>query len=189
MLDYIDKDNAIVIDERAFPGLVPGLASDISGSSATLSVASRFDIARAVRAALEISPKTYNSYVSRNSALVQERYSGPTIMRLVENRLQLAVDPINLGLDQPGSAECLQKSIERRPAQSDPLLDVEHAKRRLVAGKALQDGDGAVDGADGRARAFVRCFNVIASHITCPSVCVPVSPCPRGSLIVHYFRC
>jgi glycosyltransferase involved in cell wall biosynthesis len=88
MLDYIDEGNAIVIDERAFAGLVPGVASDISGTSSTLSVASRFDIARAVRAALEISPKTYNSYVSRNSALVQERYSGPTIMRLVENRLQ-----------------------------------------------------------------------------------------------------
>jgi glycosyltransferase involved in cell wall biosynthesis len=88
MRDFVDQDNAIVIDERAFPGLLPRMASDISGTSSTLSVASRFDIARAIRAALEVSRETYDCYVSRNYCLLQERYSGSAIMRLVENRLK-----------------------------------------------------------------------------------------------------
>ena len=65
-------------------------------------------------------------------------------------------------LDQPGSAQGLQQAIERGPAEADALLNLEHAERRLVRRETLQDGDGAVDRADRRARSFV--FLIVDGH-------------------------
>ena len=49
-------------------------------------------------------------------------------------------------------------------AEADALLNLEHAERRLVGREALQDGDGAVDRADRRARSFV--FLIVDGHLS-----------------------
>jgi glycosyltransferase involved in cell wall biosynthesis len=87
MEDYIDEDNAVVIAERRFLGAIPQMASESAGVSPLTSIADRFDIARAIRAALAMTPKDYNARVSRGRAMVGERYGEATAMRLVAERL------------------------------------------------------------------------------------------------------
>jgi glycosyltransferase involved in cell wall biosynthesis len=87
MADYIDAQTAIIIDERVFPGLVPGMASDVSGLSSHVSVASRFDVAAAVEKALDVPAHAYDATVARGRSLVLERYSEPAVMRHVQHRL------------------------------------------------------------------------------------------------------
>ena len=87
MCDYIDEKNAIVIAERGFPGPVPGMTSDAAGISAVISVADRFDIARAVRMAQQMAPDAYAAMASRGRPLVMERYSEAAVMGLAEARL------------------------------------------------------------------------------------------------------
>src|SRR5262245_9496705 len=61
---------------------------------------------------------------------------------------------VALGPDEAGCGQRLQQAIERRTAEADAALDFQHAQRRLIRGKALQDGDGAIDGANRAALAF-----------------------------------
>jgi glycosyltransferase involved in cell wall biosynthesis len=95
MCDYIDDANAILIRERTFPGLISGLTSDISGLSAAISVADRFDIAAAVRAARLLSSEKVAAMTARGRALVLERYSETPVMGLVEERLRALAAPKN----------------------------------------------------------------------------------------------
>ena len=83
----------------------------------------------------------------------------------------------------PEARQGLQQAIEGRAAKPDALLNLEHAERRLVGREALQDGDGAVDRADRRARSFV--FLIVDGHERCfPSiVCGLIAVSIRWTLI------
>src|SRR5690349_11867538 len=74
---------------------------------------------------------------------------------------------IALGLDEARCRERLQQAIQRRPTEADATLDLDNAQRRLVRGEALQDRDGAIDGADRGALAFRA--RVVAIHEGPPS--------------------
>jgi glycosyltransferase involved in cell wall biosynthesis len=87
MLDYIEEGRAIVISERSYPGLVPGLASDESGVSTLVSVASRRDVAIAVKSASGLSPEKYDAIAAANRDTVARLYSESTVMRIVDKRL------------------------------------------------------------------------------------------------------
>lgn len=90
MTDYIDSQNAVVIAERRYLGAVTELASEVSGVSPTIAFADRFDIARAIRAALALTAQQHDAMTERGSAIVLERYAEPVILRLVNARLDAA---------------------------------------------------------------------------------------------------
>jgi glycosyltransferase involved in cell wall biosynthesis len=87
MRDYIDAANAIVIRERQYHGVVPGLAGEISGWTPMISVADRFDIAFGVHAARQITSEVYARMGMHARSRVVQQYGEPTIMQIVENRL------------------------------------------------------------------------------------------------------
>lgn len=87
MCDYIDQHNAIHIFEHSYPGVISGMTSDISGVSAIISVADRFDIAQAIRRAQEMTPDARATMAERARTLAVERYNETVIMRIVEKRL------------------------------------------------------------------------------------------------------
>ncbi|HEY0104559.1 MAG TPA: glycosyltransferase [Rhizomicrobium sp.] len=94
MGDYISDDTAVVIAERRYHGLVPGLMAEISGITPSIAVASRHDVARAIGAAKRLRPDEYRAKADRGRALVLERYSEAAVAQLVAQRLRaVANDP------------------------------------------------------------------------------------------------
>lgn len=87
MLDYMDEDVGVPIAERSFLGAVPGLASDATGQSAAISMASRFDIARAISAARSLDGEDYRRLADRGRDRMVERFGEAAVMRLVSQRL------------------------------------------------------------------------------------------------------
>ena len=99
---------------------------------------------------------------SGNVDLVQPRE--PDVSKLHHAMRKAKPLRVALRLDQAGSCQGLQQPIERGPAKSNALLNLEDAERRLVGRKALQDGDGTVDRPDRRCRTFVLCQRVFGAH-------------------------
>src|SRR5262249_9591641 len=90
---------------------------------------------------------------------------------------------VALGLDEAGRSQRLQQAIQRRPAQADAALDLQHAERRLVGSEALQDRDGAIDRADRRAFALrLRVFLVHQAILAFGRM----APCPLHGHVSHF---
>jgi glycosyltransferase involved in cell wall biosynthesis len=87
MADYIDADNAIVIAEKPYPGVIARMAGDVAGVPYAVPVATRFDVARACRAAIEQKPDEYERMAARAAQTVLRKFSAPTILRAAEARL------------------------------------------------------------------------------------------------------
>lgn len=87
MSDYVGAENAVVIAERRYLGVVAEMASEVSGSSPVVSFADRFDIARAIRTALDLAPEDHAAKTASGRAMVLDRYGEQAVMRLLEARL------------------------------------------------------------------------------------------------------
>jgi glycosyltransferase involved in cell wall biosynthesis len=87
MLDYIDEHNAIVIPEKSYPAPVVGLAADVAGTIYNLSVSSRFDVARTIHRAKNLSATHYANLSEQARLSVRSRYSEEIIMPLIKQRL------------------------------------------------------------------------------------------------------
>jgi glycosyltransferase involved in cell wall biosynthesis len=92
MLDYIDENNAIIIDERRFPAPVVGLTADVSGTIYDISIASRFDIARAIRKAGALDSATLKALSGAARSAILSRYSEASLVPLMEKRMSAALD-------------------------------------------------------------------------------------------------
>jgi glycosyltransferase involved in cell wall biosynthesis len=93
MRDYIDNANSIMIRERKVYGLLRGMASDVTGASQFVSVASRFDVAAAVLRASEMSAEECARKAASGREDILERYCESAVMREVEARLNGLVAP------------------------------------------------------------------------------------------------
>jgi len=87
MADYIDENDAVVIAERRIDGLLPGMAGEHSGMTPTLSVADRFDIARAVVTAAAMTPAAHAAMAQRGRDVAFSQYGVAAVAQLVHDRL------------------------------------------------------------------------------------------------------
>jgi glycosyltransferase involved in cell wall biosynthesis len=90
MLDYIDENDAIVIDERRFPAPIAGMAADVVGVIYDLAMASRFDIARAIRNAMAMDATSLERLADAARSAIRSRYSAASVVPLIEQRLSAA---------------------------------------------------------------------------------------------------
>lgn len=95
MADYIDQDNAVVIRERRYSGLVSGLASDVAGVRVRMPFSDRFAVAEAIQTALGLSPAQRLAKAAAAARTVQERYSRAAIMSRVRQRLDDALPGVS----------------------------------------------------------------------------------------------
>lgn len=87
MADYINAENAVVINEAAYPGLIPHMAGDIAGTSYDVYVSSRFDIGRAVRLAKELPSSSWEEKSAAARNRVVDCHSEEAIANLAKERL------------------------------------------------------------------------------------------------------
>jgi len=87
MADYIDTENAIVIAEKPYLGVIPRMAGDVAGLPYAVPVATRFDIARACHAAIGQEPDEYEGMAEHAAHTVLKKFGAPTILRAAEARL------------------------------------------------------------------------------------------------------
>jgi len=88
MADYIDEDNAVVIADAAYPGLIRGMAGDVAGRPYAVAVSSRFDIGRAVRTARRLDPGRRAAMAEAARETVRRGHSEAAVVPLVLARLQ-----------------------------------------------------------------------------------------------------
>jgi len=100
MLDYIDDENAIIIEERRFDSPIPRMAADAAGQRYSLTFSSRFDVARACLNAMKLSDAKYE-YLSANARRTTfDNYREEIILALVKKRLEAAGDILLGGLSE-----------------------------------------------------------------------------------------
>lgn len=87
MRDYLDADSGIIIDEAAYLGLIPHMAGDVAGAPYEVSVATRFDIARAIHRALDCTSSEQGLLAERGRKYVVENYSEESVIRTANARL------------------------------------------------------------------------------------------------------
>jgi glycosyltransferase involved in cell wall biosynthesis len=86
MTDYVSDRNAVVIATRRYTGHLPGMAGDVAGRAYALDVASRLDIGRAVRRALELPNGEAAVRAADVRTIVSELYSFEAVARRVRDR-------------------------------------------------------------------------------------------------------
>lgn len=87
MADYISPDSAVVIGERSFPGVLSGLAGDAAGTIYPISASGRFDIARAIRAAMALSPAQRGDLGARGKSNVDRLFAPQASLAAIEQRI------------------------------------------------------------------------------------------------------
>ena len=87
MADYIDPTVAVIIDEKIYPSPVPEMAADSTGRTYPLSVASRFDVARAIRKAAGLSQAEWLRISNAARHRVHQQYSEKQIMQAIRDLL------------------------------------------------------------------------------------------------------
>lgn len=92
MADYINTDNAVVIQERRFSGLKSGLAGDVAGTRLAIDFADRFQIADAIRRAMALDQNDRNVVVSAAKTTVSEIYSPDQVFLRLSQYVDLLVE-------------------------------------------------------------------------------------------------
>jgi glycosyltransferase involved in cell wall biosynthesis len=87
MADYLDEANAIVISERRYVSPIAGMAGDVARVSYSIDFATRFDVAKALRAAMSQRDDQHAAMSEAARQTVLSRYGGKEILRLVQARL------------------------------------------------------------------------------------------------------
>jgi glycosyltransferase involved in cell wall biosynthesis len=90
MADYIDDDNAVVMQSSRFRGLVPQLASDVAQSRIEVDFSDRFQVAEAITAALALNPEERAAKAAAARATAIDRYGDAAVFRMVEHRIGAA---------------------------------------------------------------------------------------------------
>jgi glycosyltransferase involved in cell wall biosynthesis len=119
MADYIGPDNATVITSKRYPGLVTGLAADAANKTYSVNHADRYQVAQAVRSAIELSPAQYAAKQQLARETVRRGFAPEVIFERLLRRLRL--------IDPSFSAESLASTAPRgaqRPGRTgrDGLL-------------------------------------------------------------------
>ena len=86
MLDYIDEDDAFVIRERSFPSPIPDMAARVAGTIFDTPFASRFDIGRAIRAAMDVDAAVLAAKADVARATIERLFSETVIMAALAER-------------------------------------------------------------------------------------------------------
>lgn len=86
MADYISDNNAVVIADRRFRGMVSGTAGDVAGVRLTVPFADRFDVARAVTAALGLNDDEKDAKRQNARASVARLFSPEAVFEAVTAR-------------------------------------------------------------------------------------------------------
>ena len=88
MLDYIGDDTAVVIREGVYSGAVPNLAGEITGVSPSVGLATRFDVAEAISAALSLTPRAYEEKSGGGRRAILDDYSEGAVQARIESRFE-----------------------------------------------------------------------------------------------------
>ena len=87
MADYIDADDAVLIDSKLFEGLLRGMAGDVSRRSYSVHISSQYDVGRAVRSALALSLSQYQTKAEAAQKMVSAHHSEQAIIPLLRTLL------------------------------------------------------------------------------------------------------
>ncbi len=101
MRDSISPDNAVVVREGRYLGLISGLAGDVAGKRYEIDFADRFQVAEAVEAALALGEAELETKSLASRRLLEARFSEDAVFFKVAQRLAV-IDPAFAGrLDRP----------------------------------------------------------------------------------------
>ena len=92
MLDYLSEQCAVIIGEKRYLGLIAGTAADVAGERFEISSADRFQVATAVRAALDLAPDDIQAKSLACHDLLVRLFSAEAVFTAVLARLR-AVEP------------------------------------------------------------------------------------------------
>lgn len=105
MADYLSEDNAVIVSERSFSGLLPKLAGYIAGVRLDINFADRFQVADAVYRALSLSESSKSALVSTSIETINRLYTPEQLlarmMQVLERRVHFS--SIQRYLDAPAS--------------------------------------------------------------------------------------
>lgn len=87
MADYVDEENAVVIEEGRYSGLISGLASDAARSRLDITFSDRYQIADAVTAALALSVEEREIKAQGARDAVSSGFSDDHVFTAISERL------------------------------------------------------------------------------------------------------
>ena len=102
MADYINPDNAIVIEEGVYRGMVSGLAADVAGKRLNIPFCDRFQVADAVRTALALDADALGRKRKAAHQAVLTGYSPARVLEMVTAHLSNACPDIDLSPNRTG---------------------------------------------------------------------------------------
>ena len=92
MMDYLDEKCAVIVEEARYLGLIAGTAADVAGERFEISSADRFQVARGVGDALDLTPDDIRSKSLACHDLLVRLFSAEAVFAKVLARLQ-SVEP------------------------------------------------------------------------------------------------
>lgn len=88
MADYINEENAVLIEEASYPGLLSDLAADVAGRHFPVNFCDRFQIASAVAAARDLSHEARAAKAAAARRQVEAEFSPDVVYARVLERLR-----------------------------------------------------------------------------------------------------
>ena len=103
MTDYVRPDNAIIIEEGRYSGLISGLAGDVAGKRLTIDYADRYQVAAAIGRALELDDQARAAKAEAARRTITQGYSPEVVYDRMAKALAAVRPELALPAWSPGA--------------------------------------------------------------------------------------